>query len=65
MNCKTHAELLAELTAKFGADLKNHVNQLNPNNNAYWRSRNYLERPDEWEEILEKEGVKHLNGRFV
>lgn len=32
------------------ADLDNHANQLNDNNDAYWESRGYEERPDDWEE---------------
>ena len=28
----------------------NHANQMNPNNDAYWQSRGYDERPDDWEE---------------
>ena len=32
------------------SDLDNHANQLNPNNDAYWESRGYDERPDDWEE---------------
>ena len=28
----------------------NHANQLNPNNDAYWQSRGYDERPDGWSE---------------
>ena len=32
------------------SDLDNHANQLNPNNDAYWDSRGYDERPDDWEE---------------
>jgi len=31
-------------------DLDNHSNQLNPNNDAYWESRGYDERPDGWDE---------------
>lgn len=30
-------------------DLDNHANQLNPNNDAYWESRDWDERPDDWE----------------
>lgn len=33
-------------------DLDNHSSQLNPNNDAYWESRGYDERPDDWEGIL-------------
>ena len=31
-------------------DLDNHSNQLNPNNDAYWQSRGYEERPEDWDE---------------
>ena len=31
------------------ADDDNHANQLNPNNDAYWESRGYDERPEDWE----------------
>jgi hypothetical protein len=30
-------------------DLKNHSNQLNPNNDVYWQSRGWDERPADWE----------------
>jgi hypothetical protein len=29
------------------ADWDNHANQLNPNNDAYWQSRGYDERPED------------------
>jgi hypothetical protein len=32
------------------ADLDNHANQLNDNNDAYWESRGYDERPDDWQD---------------
>jgi len=32
------------------ADLDNHANQLNPEHDAYWESRGYDERPDDWRE---------------
>lgn len=32
------------------ADDDNHANQLNSNNDAYWESRGYDERPDDWED---------------
>lgn len=32
------------------ADLDNHANQLNPNNDEYWGSRGEDGRPDDWEE---------------
>ena len=32
------------------ADLDNHSNQLNDNNDAYWQSRGLDERPSNWDE---------------
>ncbi len=32
------------------ADLDNHANQLNPNNDEYWGSRGEDGRPDDWED---------------
>lgn len=32
------------------ADRDNHANQLNPNNDAYWSSRDDSERPEDWED---------------
>ena len=31
-------------------DTDNRSNQMNPNNDAFWTSRGYDERPDDWEE---------------
>ncbi|WP_020677323.1 hypothetical protein [Geopsychrobacter electrodiphilus] len=31
-------------------DMDNHSNQLNENNDAYWESRGYDERPDDWDD---------------
>jgi hypothetical protein len=31
-------------------DRDNHANQLNPNNDAYWQSRGFDERPGDWHE---------------
>lgn len=31
-------------------DLDNHADQLNPNNDAYWESRGWDGRPDDWED---------------
>lgn len=31
------------------ADLDNHSNQLNDNNDAYWQSRGHDDRPDDWQ----------------
>ena len=36
-------------------DMDNHANQMNPNNDAYWESRGYDERPDDWEEQIAEE----------
>ena len=33
----------------------NHSNQLNPNHDAYWQSRGYGERPDDWKEVIEED----------
>lgn len=33
----------------------NRSNQINSNNDAYWQSRGYDERPDDWEERSEDE----------
>lgn len=45
------------------SDLDNHANQMNPNNDAYWESMGYDERPDDWEEQQTEEesksGEKH------
>jgi hypothetical protein len=32
------------------AELDNHANQCNPNNDAYWESRGEDERPADWQE---------------
>ena len=37
------------------SDLDNHANQMNPNNDAYWQSREYDDRPDDWEEHIEEQ----------
>ena len=33
-------------------DDDNHANQLNPNNDAYWESRGWDDRPDDWEDRI-------------
>ena len=33
----------------------NHANQMNSNNDAYWQARGYNERPDDWEDQVDKE----------
>lgn len=40
------------------SDLDNRCQQLNPNNDAYWQSRGFDERPDDWEERTEGESSK-------
>ncbi len=40
------------------SDLNNHANQMNPNNDAYWQSRGFDERPDDWEECVENDEGK-------
>ena len=37
------------------SDMDNHANQLNPNSDAYWESRGYDDRPDDWEDRLDEE----------
>ena len=37
------------------SDMDNHANQLNPNNDAYWESRGWDDRPDDWEDRAEQE----------
>jgi hypothetical protein len=32
------------------SDLDNHADQMNPNNDAYWDSRGYDDRPDDWDD---------------
>ena len=32
------------------SDLDNHADQLNPNNDAFWDSRGWDERPEDWED---------------
>ena len=32
------------------SDVDNRADQLNPNNDADWQSRDFEERPDDWEE---------------
>jgi hypothetical protein len=37
----------------FGPDEDNHADQCNPNNDAYWESRGYDGRPDDWDDYYE------------
>ena len=34
----------------------NHANQMNPNNDAYWDSRGFDGRPDDWEDRGDEDG---------
>ena len=39
------------------AEQDNQANQMNPNNDAYWESRGWDERPEDWEErVSDSEG---------
>ena len=33
----------------------NRANQLNPNNDAYWQSRGYDEKPDDWQQRIDED----------
>jgi hypothetical protein len=37
------------------SDDDNRANQLNENNDAYWQSRGYDERPEDWEDRADEE----------
>lgn len=37
------------------SDDDNRANQLNDNNDAYWQSRGYDKRPDDWEDRSDEE----------
>ena len=45
------------------SDLDNHANQMNPNNDEYWQSRGYDERPDDWEEQASEDDEKAQVGK--
>jgi len=34
-------------------DLDNHANQLNPNNDAFWKARGLDKRPENWHDLLD------------
>lgn len=46
------------------ADLDNHANQMNPNNDAYWESRGYDERPEDWEEEVAEDEHEPTQAEF-
>ncbi len=39
-------------------DQDNRANQMNPNNDAYWESRGYDGRPDDWEDRIERDDIQ-------
>jgi len=39
------------------SDLDNHADQLNPNNDAFWESRGWDDRPDDWEDRVEDDNT--------
>ena len=45
------------------SELDNRANQMNPNNDEYWHSRGYDERPDDWEDRVSGEKDKVEVGR--
>lgn len=47
-----HAQPLKEAAMSQKSDQDNHSNQLNPNNDAYWESRGYDERPEDWDDEI-------------
>ena len=38
-----------------GGSDDNRANQMNPNNDAYWQSRGYDEKPDDWQQQAEED----------
>ena len=44
-------------------DRNNRATQMNPNNDAYWQSRGYNERPDDWEDQVDKEERQQIQER--
>lgn len=47
------------------SDRDNHANQMNPNNDAFWQSRGFDERPDDWEERVEDVDDQMVNDKNV
>ena len=43
-------------------ELDNRSRQLDPENDAYWESRGYDERPSDWEELRQKYCFKNKRG---
>ena len=45
--------------------MDNNANQMNPNNDAYWESRGWDERPGDWEDqVVEDDLVKANRSDF-
>lgn len=44
-------------------ELDNNANQLNPNNNAYWQSRGWDERPEDWEEQAQQNEIPTIKSK--
>ena len=44
-------------------DRNNHANQMNPNNDAYWQARGYNERPNDWEDQVDKKEQQQVHQR--
>ena len=42
-------------------DRTNHANQMNPNNDAYWQARGYIERPDDWKDQVDKKEQQQVH----
>jgi hypothetical protein len=50
---------------KSHADLDNYSRQLNPEHDAYWKSRGYASKPLNWVAILAAERLKCVAGKVV
>ena len=54
-NCLSRCSISQEVKPHMSKDDDNHADQLNPNNDAYWESRGYDERPEDWEDEIEED----------
>ena len=43
----------------------NRANQMNPNNDAFWQSRGFDERPDDWEDRMAHLNEEEVNDKNV
>jgi hypothetical protein len=50
---------------KSHADLDNYSRQLNPEDDTYWKSRGYSQKPANWVAILASERLKCVAGKVV